>query len=772
MLKKIIISTIVLASFFSVNAQYISFKIIDTLTFGSSISETKHSFGGELSKTVIGALKQSARVLLPRYDKTWQGGSMSFVVKVDSVLQNYITTRFWGSEINSNRLHFVVGNKQIGSRHLGEIDMLDIGADHPVYNERFFYTTLPLPLSLTQGKTELRIEIRSQGRIWGYGNTWDKYQYAMTEPSRTIYKVYTHTSGAFTPPKDELQGNSPKEILRTYPGKEVLEKVKERVNNEITKLRKSIKPLNQMQIQFLAKAYRVKWSFAYKDKEVVEQVLWGLDNLCRTYRVNKKIAYSDPATPNPDWFGLGAAAEALHLLFAELESKMDEKIDDGLGVKIKRRIAFVEMFLAARKANQTTRRSYTNQTMIKDLYGIYLSNKGLQILKSDSALPEKAALRYLYEAMGAEPWRGSDQLNQTSDFSQGNNYWQLTNKGLTKELGFVGSYGEVIDWASLIYDASRPQPNQEGDSIIKKQVEKIALARSYFRYPMLDDEKYKAMRQEVIVGWRDDHYPGPVVYAQKATRESGTLEAAAFTMNSKLIAYCHQMFNDNQFFYSLEEKMKESGFRVTAGLLNTPEQYELIKNQKPSTDKLPMSWDQPDIVFADEDDGVIAIKNGKEILYASLYWRARHAINNLARVHYITPNYDRVATVSIIEKLDSSGYFFTVPDYTNFGFAKGGIKYPDSLHLAHAGEKQPIAKIPEDIPYKLGQEHPLAGRANLYQMQYGKYFVVMNASANKVFTINLPIEFKNAINIATKEKNKSLQLHISPKSTVVLYNKN
>ena len=28
----------------------------------------------------------------------------------------------------------------------------------------------------------------------------------------------------------------------------------------------------------------------------------------------------------------------------------------------------------------------------------------------------------------------------------GTNYWQLTAKGLTKELGYVGYYGEVLDW--------------------------------------------------------------------------------------------------------------------------------------------------------------------------------------------------------------------------------------------------------------------------------------------------------------------------------------
>ncbi|MBC7856058.1 MAG: hypothetical protein IAF94_21725, partial [Pirellulaceae bacterium] len=92
--------------------------------------------------------------------------------------------------------------------------------------------------------------------------------------------------------------------------------------------------------------------------------------------------------------------------------------------------------------------------------------------------------------------------------------------------------------------------------------------------------------------------------------------------------------------------------------------------------------DQPDFVFSDEEDGVVAIKNGKEIFYASLYWRARYAINNLARVHAITPTYDRIATVHIDEKFDSSGMFYSRRDWTNFGF--GGVRHPYSRGAAGA----------------------------------------------------------------------------------------
>lgn len=764
-----------LALFFSqseVSAQSTGHSYLDQIEFGNTISENTHQFTDGGSRIVHGGLNEPARILLAPVTPSWSGGKMSFVIKVDPDKQNYITTRFWGNDVNHNLLYFVCGDKMIGSRHLGDVDLLDLGSDFPFYNDRFFYKTSPLPLSLTKGKTELRFEIRSQGPIWGYGTNWEQYQKDMKEVTRGIYKVYTHTDGCFYPAQEEKQGIPPAEVKRKGPGAEVLERVKSRVNDEINKLRKSTSPLNQMQMQFLAKAYWIKWTYAYKDKEVLYQVLNALDELYVAFKSNPNLAYNDRATPNPDWFGFGPSACAVNLLYDEIKKKMDDKIDDGFGHKVSRREALTDMFLTSRKMNQKTRRQYTNQTMIKDLYGIYYCNKGLQVLGSDSAFTEPEALRYLYEAVGLQPWLGSDGVDGKPTFSQGKNYWQLTEKGLTKELGFVGNYGEVIDWCVEIYDATRPKPGMPGDEKIKNQIDRIALARSYFRYPMPDDDKFKAMRQEVVVGWRDTHYPGDVTYAQRPSWDGGPLQIVAATLNPKLIGFAQQMLNDNQFFYTLEQRMKDNGFRVTHGLLPVPEQYEIVKAQKPSGYKLPMTWDQSDFVFSDEEDGVIAIKNGQEIVYASLYWRARNAVNNLGRVHAITPNYDRVSTVYIEEKFDSSGLFYSVPDYTNMAFGNGGLKYPDSLHLAHAGEKLAIAKMPSGITYKTGQEHPLAGRANFYKMQFGHYIIAMNASKDKTFALTVPDDFAGAVNLVTGEKVNKKTITVSATSTVVLYKNN
>lgn len=743
---------------------------MDTLIFGDAVSEQAHRFEGENTKPVTGALGEPARILLPQNPATWEGGKMSFTMKVDPVQPNYLIVRLWGSDRIPNLLLLFCEGKQVGYRHLGDIDLLDIGDEQPGYNSRFFYRTLPLPLAMTQGKTALRFEIRSSGRIWGYGTHFEQYQKPMTEPTRGIYRVYTHTDGFFVPPADEKQGAAPAHPpVRQQPGAEVLDRLKERVNNEIGNLLASPKPLNQPQMQFVARAYHVKWTRAYQNPKVVEQVVKSLDAIFGAYRKDPKLAQADPATYNPDWFGLGPAGDTIRLLSVPLQPFLDHPISAGADATLTRRAAWSEMLRASRDWHRRHRRSYTNQSMINDLYGIYLSHRGVAAIDPANALPEEQMRRYLYESVGLQPWLGND-TDHGAEKPLGDHYYLLTAKGLTKELGYVGYYGEVLDWVTQIYDATRPATGQPGDEKIKAQLVKMARARAMFRYPTIDAEGNRAMRIETVVGWRDTHYPGDVTYVQRATRDASALQAAAATLDPVLVGYAQQMFADNQFFASVRDQMKEAGLRTTAGLLETPDQYELLKAQPPSPHRLPMTQGQPDFAFADEEIGVLAVKHGDAMLYASLYWRARHAINFLARVHYIVPGFDRIAIVREEAEFEPSGMEYTRRDWVNFGFANGGLKYPGDLHSAHAGEKLPIPKIPTGVKFKPGDESPYAGKADFYRLRCGPYLIAMNTTKDKTFELNAPAGIKQAPDlISGKTITLNGALKVRPLSTVVLY---
>jgi hypothetical protein len=744
---------------------------IDTLLFGNVASEAAHGLADNGSKVISGGLGEPARVLLPQNPADWYGGNVAFAMKVDPTHANYLTVRLWGSDVTDTRLLLEIEGKQVGWRHLGEIDLLDTGTDQPGYNGRFYYTTTPLPLQVTKGKTEIHCEIIANGRVWGYGTTWDQYQKPMTEMSRGIYSVYTHTGGTFVPPSNEKQGVFPAHApVRQTPGPEMIDAVKQRINKTLTGLLNRDKVPSQQELHLLARAYLVKWSVAYQNPNALAQVTAGIDHLYIQFCKDPTVAQSEPSMYNPDWFGMGFAGDSVHLLAAPLSSVLDQSIDNGTGVSIKRRDAWSQMLQASRDWHLQHRRQYSNQSMITDL-NTYTANRGVEAIDPSHALSEEHMLHYLYQSIGLEPWLGSDLANGQPSRELGNSYYQLTAAGLTKELGFVGYYGEVLDWVTDIYDATRPSPEEKGDPKILAQLNRIAHARNVFRYPSVDADGNRAMRAETIVGWRDEeHYPGDITYAERPTWDASAITEPAATLDPQAVGAAGQMFADNQFFNSIADGMKETNLRTTAGMLGIPDDYALLTAQPPSAKRLPMSDDQPDFVFADPDDGVLAVKHGSERFYASLYWRARNSINFLARVHDILPTYDRIAVVHEDEVFEASGMTYTRPDHTNFGFANGGLTYPDGVHSAEAGEQLPIAKIPDGVAFKPGDESPYAGRAQFYALRYGNFLVGMNTTMDHSYQLNVPNGLSSAVNLKTGTRMQLAgSVTVRPRETVVLY---
>lgn len=137
-------------------------------------------------------------------------------------------------------------------------------------------------------------------------------------------------------------------------------------------------------------------------------------------------------------------------------------------------------------------------------------------------------------------------------------------------------------------------------------------------------------------------------------------------------------------------------------------------------------------------------------------------------MHYITPQNDRLANVRTETKFTDSGMRYTRPDWVNLGFANWREWY-HGIHSAHAGEVLPIAKIPDNVKFKLGDENAYAGRADFYQLKYGKYIIAMNSSTDKPFDVKVPAG-KKVINLSDGRKTvKATSIVLTPRSTVVLY---
>jgi hypothetical protein len=427
------------------------------------------------------------------------------------------------------------------------------------------------------------------------------------------------------------------------------------------------------------------------------------------------------------------------LLQKEMVPVLDTPISDEKGASLSRRVAWSEMLQASLTYLRTHRRQYTNQAMISDL-NLYRSNRGLRAIEPSKALPEHEAIAYLHEAIGILPWLGSDDDQGRRTKPLGEHFYQVTRQGLTRELGYVGGYGEVLDWVVQLYDATRDGWKGRGDPRVKEQLTRLAKARAVFRYPSTDDEGSFAMRMETVIGWRDMGLIGPVVYGAKMARDASALAPAAVAQDPWSVGYAQQMLSDNQFFRSLKEHLHGGGLRTTLGLIDLPDDYAWLIAQPKSPYRLPMSPEEPDFIFSDLEDGVIALKRGTEILYVSLYWRALFGINNLAKVHYLAPGTDIRATVVQRVEFTNSGKTYRRPKNTDAGYGRGPYKQYLDIPSAHEGEELPIAQIPADITgsYKVGLGNLFAGRGTFYHMQYGAYVFAMNCDPEKSYTLQLP----------------------------------
>jgi hypothetical protein len=757
---------------------------VDSLTLGDPAAEAAHGLDADRSDVVTGGLGQPARRLLPGGSPPWAGGRIQFTLKVDPGRQTYLTARFWGDEANPNFLVLFCEGKQVGYRHLGDLDVLALPDDDPRYNGRFYYVTTPLPAALTAGKASVRLEIRSYGPVWGYARTFEQYQKPMTVPSRGVYRLATHTDPCYAPEVDDPQGAPPADVVRAGPGDEVLAAAKARVNATLDGLLKATRPLNQMQAQLLAKAYFVRWTSAFNNPKVVAQVTRCADDRHRAWVIDPEAVWRDPSTWNPEWFGLGPAADAVRLLAGPLAPALDVALDAEAHGGKTRRAAWAEMFAASRDWLRTHRRWYTNQTIFVDT-NLYRSHLGVAAVDPTAAWPDAQARRYLHEALGLRPWLGSDTPDGGSTQQWGANYFQVTDKGLSRELGYVGGYGEILGQMVDAYDATRP-PGGEGDPAVKAQIAKVQRARLFFRYPMPDADGNRAMRLAAGVGWRDTHFPGAVTYGQRAALDETALYAAAVTLDPPAVGAARQMLADSQFFASVAAMTADRRLRGDFGLLSVPDDYGAVRAAPASEHRLPMTPGQPDAVFADEQDGVVAVKHGDAVLYASLYWRSRTGINGLARVHYLTPRYQQLAVVREAVRFEASGQTWKRPNWTNFGFGNGGLRYPGDLQSAHAGEELPIPKLPADAPLVPNADNPYAGRADFYQLRYGPYLIAMNTTTDRTFDVARPADGAGAAGVGGTASASSIPgtatdvatgktvrldepLTVKPRSTLVLF---
>lgn len=892
---------------------------LDTVVLGDAASEGAHGFTATLSDVVAGALSQPARVFNPQAAPDWWGGSAAFTVRVDPQQTTYLTVKLWGGDVADKadethnwRLQLFVDGKSVGWYDEGPVDNLDqLGAD-PRSPGRFFFHTLPLPETSTNGKTALDVEIRSMGRIWDYGGTTATYFYDQVEPSRPVYRAYTHTDPHFSPEPSDVLGSAP--VAKTRPNDD---------DATIGKLTALVRAEHNALIygggaygsdawgfNMLAEGYSWTESPAYRNPDALTAICSAIDGRYNAWKSNPAVLTAS----DQQWQGFGRVGLVLAYLWEDIQDELDKTVTTGpttvanpgfelgtagwstntwsgsgtvgadttvartgsaslrivanpngtagsvVGVTIAgrplvgtgtydfavwcktdsvagpgpyldvlfyndagqvvqsdrkfygntgthdwqqltatlpvpagatkaridlrlfgtgtawfddvtmqlvegtppapagmpgRRAAYTDMLLSSRDYWKQNMRHYSNQAQITAI-GIYQCNRGLSLLSPTDAWPESRAREWVYESIGLKPWLGPEQPDGTRTMPLGTDYHVVTPKGLTRELGYVGSYGEVTDWLVMMYESITRGYGALDAPEVRAQMVKMVQTRGYFRQFDVDADGYRISRLETVVGWRNEVYPGVAVYASRTVWDCSPVMAAAAFDDEKLTGWTQEMFADGQFAPQLDLMFTNTSNRVQLNATRMlARDLPAFRALPASGERMPVDWDAPDFVFTDEVDGVVAVKNGEELFFASLYWRARQGVNNWGRVHLIRPSSEQSATVREKTGGRLSSDTFAVQDWVNqdyvindsnggSNFPPGGITPPGAtVHQAYAGEVLPLAIIPSDAhpalgSTELGVEEALVGIAPFYELQYGPYLVGMNTTTDQTFTLTRP----------------------------------
>jgi len=455
-----------------------------------------------------------------------------------------------------------------------------------------------------------------------------------------------------------------------------------------------------------------------------------------------------------------------------------------------RSTAYTEMMLASREYWRQNQRVFTNQVMYCSI-GIYTCNRALMLLSPADAWSEADAKSWLYQAVGIEPLAGSQTEAGDWTWELGPDYYCVSPQGLSRELGFVGTYGETTGIIVRIYQAVIEGTGGAADQTLLDRMITMAKARTWFRYPAADADGNRAVRMETQIGWRNEPYPGAITYTQFIDKDSNPMMAAAVFADPDLVGYTQQMVADNQ----LGPLLADNYTAIGSDRRNSLNAFHFVAEHLPAFQALPASssrlpggtWDQPDFVFTDETNACFAIKNGEEILFGDLYFRARQAVNDMARVHLVGPQTERSATIRVTTVFDKNpDNTFTIQDWVTSDYGVddpqsgvdvpgGGLTPPGpTLHQAFAGETLYLAPVPSNIPdpkmdsVAVGSMEILAGKAPLYILEYAGYLVAMNTGTQTTsyqFTgRQSAVELRTGANV-----NLCLPLQVPPMSTRVLF---
>lgn len=689
------VGAIALAATFLCSAA--SAAIIDRVILGDAASETAHGFAdGGTSRAEMGASGRTCRRILKPAEKRWRAGPMRFRLKVSGKGRTYLRVWLWGGDVSHDHLFCTIDGKMLGQMHLGEYDLLDYESCWPRDSNRetadaehfgaFTTRTFLLPDSATAGRESVEVAVCAAGHVWGYGTDFEQFQKMVLHDSRGIYGFATldepggrrddgsAAKGAAGGAKDDGRLD------------EAIAGLKAKIDRHLRSLMQpGVLASRPKEAGLLAEGYSTPWCAAYRNADAVAAVVAATDA-----EIAKEKSDPGSVIGRGTWVAAGnMAVAAVRLGKDALAPHMTDE----------RRRAWRGHFLASVEYLSTHRRYFANQSQIIDTNS-HWCNRALKLCDAGAGPPLDETLGRVKEAMGLKPMP--------------NGYVSLTAKGLSKEDGYVGSYGESTIWASAdAYEAS------DGDEELLAQLRKASRARLYMRYPGVRRDGRRVARLEAQVSWRNEHFPPPPTYVTNGI----DIRNAVLARDPMLVGAVRDAYEDG----SLADMVRAAKDTELAAL-RFPEDWRKVRKAIDRFgDKLPHlpCLGEEDFVWCDPENALVVTKHGGEMLFVVAYWRARGGVNNLAKIHYVTAKSEDTATVFCEETYSAQdGRVERIGDWFQYGWMP-------KLYGGYCGRFAADEGAWPPANVTAGAERPVAkngGRADFYVVRYGDYIVAINDS--------------------------------------------
>lgn len=784
----------------------------DVIIFVSTQSEKEHNFKGE-SLISEGGLK-----LMPTVPPSRFSTEVSFTVQVDPYKQNYFSLKLNSSD-KYTPIFLYIDGKQLGYAKCGDFEALNLcyGDFKPA---NYFYVTTAIPIWYTKNKSEIELTIRQA----------EPYDDVLEVHGR-IFEAYSTVSPTFDLPENKTPVSAKSSTEYTLDDAKAfsdkyIEKQVEYFNNSLEKLRCGEK----LSITKYVEEFRHFCMMLFEPYCPLDDKSEAVDLILNCINLYVKDYFENPqsllhTSHQSDWGGYyGELGQGLYIIEKLIDKdKFKAFLSSPFDGKRTKKEAW-ELCLKANFDFASCRQSYIYNQTYYTYEGAWKAMAGLGVMGSKYYIGKEKCDRILKEALGIAPWLGEHILfdkngreldlyhclfhhdktavftddfinivctgeavqgkDENGDFLRrkpyGENYYPLTHRCMPRENGYVGNYGETLNYMpEWVYRTFNHGDYDLSDDILKTALENIN-GRLHMRYSGADENNNPIMLMEQAIDERNPTMNSKPAYGA-IIHDKRTMLFASLKRHmdehseryapkewdkyklyaQKALDALRQQHLDGNLLNVLDELLPNfNDFRLDRTIQDifSEDIHSLLPHTDLSVHKynvnLPLD---ENFVFFDIDNLMLSLRDKDTHIFAQLNHRSR-GFNGYGRAHIIkngTHHLTQIATDGIF----SFGGKFIRQQNVNMDFiydrsgSNSFFRAPQPLRefgataQALCGEEQSITYQPgigKVLRENYEVDTPYSGYPDVVWAKIDKYFIICNTTREsyknaKTYKVNTPI---------------------------------